>query len=81
MHGRNGELAMREGAGLVEDNGIDLRQDIHIVGTLDENTFPRGTPDATEERQRHTDDEGTGTGDHEEHQGTVQPRGEVGSEK
>ena len=49
MDGLDGKLAMREGARLVEHDGIDLCQDIDIVGTLDQNTLTRGTANAAKE--------------------------------
>ena len=57
MDGLNGKLAMREGARLVEHDGIDLCQDVEIVGTLDEDALTRGTANATEEGQRYADDQ------------------------
>ena len=73
MHRLDGELPMGERARLIEDHSIHLRQDVHEVGTLHEDTLAGSASDATEEGQGHTDDEGTGTGDHEEHQGTINP--------
>ena len=67
----DGELTMGEGAGFVEDNGIDLRKDIHVVRTLDEDTLAGSTTDATEEGKGHADNEGTGTTHHQEHQSPV----------
>ena len=61
MNSLNSKLAMRESARLIEDNGIDLGEDIHIIGTLDEDTFARGTAYAPKEGKGHADDEGTGT--------------------
>ena len=76
MHRLDGKLPMSQRAGLVEDHSVDLRQNIHIVGTLDEDTLARGTANAAEEREGHADDQGTGTGHHEEHQSTIEPGGE-----
>ena len=57
MDGLNGKLAMREGARLVEHDGIDLCQDVEIVGTLDEDALTRGTANATKEGQWYADDQ------------------------
>ena len=78
MDSGNGKLAMSQRARLVEDHRRDLRQHVDIVGSLDEDTLPRGPANATKERQRHTDNQGTRTTHHEEHQGSVQPSGERG---
>ena len=77
MYSLNGELTMREGARLVEDHGIYFGQDIHIVGAFDKDSLARSTANATKEREGHTDDKGTGTRDHEEHQSAIQPSGEA----
>ena len=71
---------MCQGARLVEHDGIDLRQHIEIVGTLDQDALTRSTANATEERQRHADDQGTRATDDEEHQGAIEPSREVNSE-
>ena len=71
MNSLNSKLSMCQRAGLIEYHGIDLRQDIHVVRTLDEDTLLRGTTDATKEREGHTDDKGTGATYHQEHQSPV----------
>ena len=78
MDGSDSKLTMRKGTRFVEDHRIDLRQHIHIVGSLDENTFARGASDTTKECQWYADHQGTGTRDDEEHQGAIQPCGESG---
>ena len=81
VDGLNGELTISKRAGLVEDHGINLSKDIHIVGTLDEDSLARGATNTTKEREGHADDKGTGARDHEEHQGPIQPRGEATAKK
>ena len=78
MDGSDGKLTMRESTRLIEDHRIDLRQHVHIVGSLDEDSFSRSPTNTTKECQRHADHQGTGTRDHEEHQGAIQPCGESG---
>ena len=72
----NGKLSVSECACLVEHNCTYLRQHIHIVGSLHEDTLTRCASDTSEERQRHTYHESTRTRYHEEHQGTIEPGGE-----
>ena len=73
----NGELAMGKSAGLIENHGIDLSEDIHIVSALDEDTLARSTANTTKERKRHANNKSTGTRDNKEHQGPIQPCSEV----
>ena len=73
VYSLNSELSMREGARLVEDHGIDLGKNIHIVGTLDEDSFARSTTYASKECERDADDKSARTRNHEEHQGTIEP--------
>ena len=77
VYGTDGKLSVRQRARLVEYHRADLRQHVHIVGTLHEDTVARSPSDTAEERERYTDNQRTGTGDDEEHQGPVQPRGEI----
>ena len=77
MYGFHSELSVGEGTGLIKDHGLHLGQDIHVVGALDEDTFARGTADTTEEGEGNTDNQRTGTGHHQEHQGTVEPGREL----
>ena len=81
MHGGYCKLAMGEGARLVEDDGMNLCQHIHIVGPLHKDSLTRGTADAAEERQRHADDEGAGTRNHQEHQGSIEPRSKTAAQE
>lgn len=76
MDGLNGKNALGEGAGLVEGHRADIGQGIHIAASLDEDAPSRCTAKAAEEGQRHTDDEGTRTGDDQEDERTVEPQGE-----
>lgn len=63
MNSLYGKLSMRQRSCLVEDNSIDFGKYIHVVGTLDKNTFTRGTTDTSKEGKRYADDQGTGTTD------------------
>ena len=74
MNSLNSKLTMCQRTRLIEDNGIHLRKHIHIIGTLDKDSFARGTAYAPKEGKGHADDESTGTRNDEEHQGTIQPR-------
>ena len=76
MDGLNGKNALGEGTGLVEGHRADIGQGIHIAASLDEDAPSRCTAKAAEEGQRHTDDEGTRTGDDQEDERTVEPQGE-----
>ena len=78
MDGLYGKLTMGEGARLVEHHRLDLRQNVHIVGSLDEDASTRGTTDAPKEREGHADNQGARTTHHEEHQGAIEPSGESG---
>ena len=76
MYSLYGKLSVGQGACLVEDHCTHLCEDVHVVGTFDEDTFTRGASDASEEGERHTDNQCTGTTDHEEHEGAIEPCGE-----
>ena len=76
VYGHHRETAMGQCACLVEHHGIDLRQDIQIVGTLHQHALSRCTANTSEEGEGHTDNQGAGTADHQEHQGTIEPQGE-----
>ncbi len=76
MYGRYGKLAVGQRAGLVEDDGVDFRQQVDVVGTLDEDALARGSAYGAKEGEGDADDEGAGAADDEEHQGAVEPSGE-----
>ena len=76
VNGLDGKLSVGERARLVEDHRLHLSQDIHVVGTLDEDTTTRGASDTSEEREGNTDNQRTRTTHHEEHQGAIKPSGE-----
>ncbi len=39
MHGFYSKLSLCEGSGLVKYNGLDLGEDVHIAGSLDEDSL------------------------------------------
>ena len=80
MYGSHGKLPVRQSARLVEDHRLQLCQHIHVVAALDEDAPSRGTADAAKERERHADDERTGTRHDKEQQGTVEPGGKVAAQ-
>ena len=73
VYGLHHKLAMGQRARLVEHHGAHAGQHVHVVGTLHQDAAARGSADAGKERQRHADDQRTGTADHQEHQRTVEP--------
>ena len=73
VHGGHFEDAFGEGAGLVEDHGPELGQLVHVVGALDEDTLAGGAAEAAEEGEGNADDQGAGTGHHQEHESAVDP--------
>ena len=73
MYSLDSELSVGKRSRLVEDDSLHLRKQVHIVGTLNENTLTRSTSDTPEERQRNADDKGTGTRDDKEKECSVQP--------
>ena len=81
MYGRHSELSVCQRTSLVKYHHRHLRQHVHIVGSLDEDSLARGSSDTAKERQRHTDDQGTGTTDHEEHQRPIEPCCEMTTKK
>ena len=70
------ELAVGEGACLVEDHGVEPRQGVHVVAALDEYAATRRPAKSAEEGKRHADDQRTGTRHDEEDKGPVEPLGE-----
>ena len=58
---------------LVEYHRRAACQHIHIVATLDEDAFARSPADTAKERQRHRDDQGARTADHQKRQRTIEP--------
>lgn len=70
-------LAVGKRARLVKHDRPHTGKSIHVVAALDEDTVARSTAYATKEGKRHTDDQGTRTGNHQEYQRPVEPQGEV----
>ena len=75
VDGDHVEGAGCEGAGLVEHDGVDLRQRLEVVGALDEDAELGRPADAAEERQRHADDQGARAAHHEEGESAQDPIG------
>ena len=78
MYSLHGKLSVGQCSRLVEDDSLCLGEQIHIVGSLDQDTVSGSPADTSEEGERNTDDQRTGARDNEEHQGTVQPSWERG---
>ena len=76
---------MCERSRLVKDHRTCLGKGIHEVRSLDQDAFARCAANASEEGERHADDQRAGAGDHEEHQGAVEPgrerAGEISAKK
>ena len=73
VHAADLEIALRQRAGLVQDDGADLRERLHEVRSLDEDAVRARAADPGEEAQRDGNDQRAGTGDHEEGQRAVKP--------
>ena len=73
MDSRHFEDPLRQRAGLVEDNGSELRERVHERGAFDKDALPRGRADAPEEGERDGNHQRAGAGNHQEHQGAVKP--------
>ena len=73
MNGRDSEDALGQRAGFVKHDRIQLRQQLHIVGTLHQYALLGCTADAAEEGQRHGNHQSAGAGDDQESQGTMKP--------
>ena len=76
MNHLHGKLSVRKRSRLIEHHRSHLRQCIHIVRTLDENTLARRSANSTEEGKWYADNQGARTRHHEEHQGAIEPYGE-----
>ena len=76
MHGINGEDTFGQRAGLVKNHCGAACEHVHVVAALDENAATRRTADAAKECQRHRDDQGAWTADHQEGQRPIEPRAE-----
>ena len=75
MDGLNSKSSLGQCACLVEDHSVNMGQSIHIIATLDEDALATCATNATEERQRNGDDQGTRTTHDEEGQRTIEPGG------
>ena len=69
----DGEAALGQGAGLVEDHGLHLGEILQMVAALHQDAALGGPADAAEEAQRHGDDQRAGAGDDQEDEGPVEP--------
>ena len=78
VHSLHGKLSVGQCSRLVEDDGLCLGEQIHHVGTLDQNTMPGSSADTPEEGEGHADNQRAGARDNEEQQGAVQPCRERG---
>ena len=62
-------LALGQGAGLVDDERVDLLEPLQRLGVLDEEAEARALADADHDRHRRREAEGTGTGDDQDRDG------------
>ena len=67
------EDALGQGAGLVEDHGVGLREDLEVVRALHQHALAARAAEAREEAQRDADDQGARAADDQEGQGAVDP--------
>ena len=77
VQGGDGEAALGQGAGFVEDHRLRPGQGLQIVAALDQDAALAGSADAAEEAQGHGDYQGAGAGDDQEDQRPVEPAGPV----
>ena len=75
VQGGDGEGALCQGAGLVEDHSLRLGQKLQIVAALYQDAAFAGSANAAEKAQGHGDHQGAGAGDDQEDQGPVEPAG------
>ena len=68
------ELAISQCPCLIEHDHSQIRQRIHIIASLYQNSLPRRSTKTTEKRQRHTDYQRTRTRHYQKNKSTVQPR-------
>ena len=73
VHARDLEHALRERAGLVEDDDLGLGQGLEIVRALDEDALVSCAAETREEAQRDADDQRAGAGDDKERERAVDP--------
>ena len=69
LDGDDGRLALGEGAGLVDDDGVDLLHPLERFGVLDEDAHLGSAADADHDRHRCGQAEGTRAGDDEDADG------------
>ena len=81
IHPHHPEIAGGQGAGLVEHEGIHLRQVFQGDAALGDHARPAHRAHAREIGQGHGDDQRAGTADHQEIQCPVDPGGEVKARK
>ena len=68
-----GKAAAGKGAGFIKDDGFCFGEGFQKAGALDEDAAAGRPADAPEEGERYADHQRAGTGDHQEHQRTLNP--------
>ena len=66
------DIAPRQGAGLVERDGIDTSQLFHIGSAFEQNPFPCPVGDGREDGGRRRQDDGARGRDHQEDHGSIE---------
>ena len=61
VYGLDRKFSARQRACLVEDNGAEISQHVHIAASLDQYSLARGASETAEECQRNAYHEGAGT--------------------
>ena len=67
------EVSLRYGSRLVKGNGFNLRQGLHVVGTLYEDTPGTGSSESRKKSKRDTYDKGAGAANYQEGAGSENP--------
>ena len=75
VHAHDAEGARGEGARLVENDRVDLRECLEIVGALHQDAEAARATDTAKERHRHGDDERARAAHYEEGQAAQDPAG------
>src|SRR5699024_9033567 len=68
--------AVGQGAGLVDDYGVDLRGGLQVFPALDQDAVLGGAADTGDDRDRDRDDQGTRAGDDQQGQGQFHIEGD-----
>ena len=75
VHRGHFEIALRDSSCFVHDDIFDIRQRLHEIGALDQDTLAACASDPAEKRERNTDHDRTRTADDKEGERPVDPIG------